>query len=157
MSKLRGTPEGLLVIWGMGLNGVWEFLHSPLYADHTRGLAYILWTRLHCTVGDLLILLFAFWTTSLLFRTRYWISKGSGLAVVVFVSLGLAYTAWSEWFNTSIRLTWSYSPTMPTVFGIGLSPLLQWVIIPLILLLLMKKTATPTPATPRPSPSQIME
>jgi hypothetical protein len=35
-----------------GLNAAWEFLQSPLYADHGRELVYLLRTRLHCAGGD---------------------------------------------------------------------------------------------------------
>src|SRR6266511_945303 len=54
-------------------------------------------------------------------------------AVVVIVS-GLAYTAWSEWYNTQITDTWVYAPAIPTLFGLGLSPYAQWLIIPALLL-----------------------
>jgi hypothetical protein len=52
------------------VNGVWELLQSPLYSDHPRGFFYVLWTRLHCTGGDALILLGAFWGTSLIAHSR---------------------------------------------------------------------------------------
>ena len=83
------APELSVIGWGLPLNAAWEFAHSPLYADWDRDLMYLLWTRLHCTVGDVMILLGAFWCTSLVFRTRAWIgSKHS--AALLFVVLGVA-------------------------------------------------------------------
>lgn len=121
---------GLSVIrWGFPLNGAWEFAHSPLYADWDRDWTYLLWTRLHCAVGDVLILLGAFWLTSLVFRTRRWVGVTRS-ASWMFVLLGLGYTAWSEWYNTSIRASWGYAETMPVILGVGLAPLLQWVLVP---------------------------
>jgi len=128
--KLSKAPEVTLLGWGGVLNGVWEFLHSPLYTDHARGAWYIIWTRLHCTVGDLMILLAAFWVTCLVFRTRYWIRQPRASAALLFLGIGLCYTVYSEWYNTTVSKTWQYTPLMPVVFGIGLSPLLQWLLIP---------------------------
>ncbi len=60
-------------------------------------------------------------------------------AAILFLGFGLTYTAWSEWFNTSIRAAWTYSPAMPLVAGIGLSPLLQWLVLPLLLVWIMRR------------------
>ena len=135
----RIRPEGPLVIWGLLGNLVWELAQSPLYADHARGVAYFLWTRIHCTVGDVLILLGAFWATALLHRARDWPrTRGAG-AAATFIALGLAYTAWSEWLNTTVRGAWAYAPAMPRIAGIGLAPLLQWLVVPVLLLLLLRR------------------
>jgi len=34
----------------------------------------------------------------------------------------------------SVRGSWAYAQAMPVVAGIGLSPLLQWVLVPLVVL-----------------------
>ena len=50
------------------------------------------------------------------------------------VLFGLAYTIFSEWLNVVVRASWGYSDWMPIVpiFGlrIGLSPLMQWLVVP---------------------------
>jgi hypothetical protein len=48
------------------------------------------------------------------------------------ILLGAAYTVFSEWLNVEIRHTWSYTPAMPVLplIGTGLTPLLQWVVVP---------------------------
>jgi hypothetical protein len=134
------AAERDLVLWGFLLNLVWEAGQTPLYEDAGRGLAYLAWTRLHCTAGDVLILLGAFWLTSLAFRSRRWFVRSGPLAAGLFVVLGLAYTVWSEWANTSLRDAWQYRPQMPMLFGIGLAPLLQWLVIPPILVLLLRRS-----------------
>ena len=135
-----GLPEVRLLTWGFLLNAVWEFLQSPLYADHARGGVYVLWTRLHCTGGDALILLGAFWATSLALRTREWWARPRRGAVALFILLGLVYTAWSEWFNTGVRSSWAYAPAMPLVLGLGLTPLLQWLLLPPAILALVRRS-----------------
>ena len=49
------------------------------------------------------------------------------------VIFGLAYTLFSEWFNIEVRETWAYSDLMPVIpiIDAGLSPVLQWIVIPL--------------------------
>ena len=48
------------------------------------------------------------------------------------IVLGTAYTIFSEWLNVAIRGTWSYTVAMPVLpwLGTGLTPLLQWLIVP---------------------------
>ena len=48
------------------------------------------------------------------------------------IGCSVAYTAFSESLNISVRGTWAYSDLMPVVpvIGTGLSPLLQWVAVP---------------------------
>lgn len=118
-------PELSIVLWGGLASAVWEFAQSPLYADHGRGLLHVLRTRLHCAGGDVLILLAAFYTTSLIFRTRFWFLRKGWGPPLSFITLGLAYTVWSEWFNTQVALSWEYAPEMPRVAGIGLAPVIS--------------------------------
>ncbi len=51
---------------------------------------------------------------------------------------GLSYTAYSEWFNVYVRKARAYSASMPTLsigdIKLGLSPLLQWLIVPIVAL-----------------------
>jgi hypothetical protein len=136
---LRRFPELSLVVLGFGLNAVWEFLQSPLYADHGRDLEYLLRSRLHCAGGDTLILLFAFGVTSLASRSRQWLRDGRPWPTVLFVALGFAYTVWSEWFNTQVAFSWQYAESMPRILGIGVAPLAQWLTIPFLLALILRK------------------
>ena len=48
--------------------------------------------------------------------------------------IATAYTIYSEWLNVFMRKSWSYSELMPTIppLETGLSPLLQWIILPAV-------------------------
>jgi hypothetical protein len=137
-------PEIPLTFWALLLNAIWEFAQSPLYGDASRGLRYLLWTRLHCTVGDVLIVLVCFWITSLLFRNRFWVREKRRAPTVVFLALGVAYTVWSEWFHTQVAQSWEYAPAMPRLFGIGIAPILQWIAVPFLLVLALRRIVRPT-------------
>jgi hypothetical protein len=143
--SLASAPELRLASWGFGLHLAWEAIQTPLYADADRELSYLTWTRLHCTLGDVLILLACFWGTALLFGGRDWIVAGGVPPMLAFVALGIAYTFWSEWWNAGIRENWTYAPSMPTLWGIGASPLLQWVVVPFLVWLLVRLRADAAP------------
>ena len=42
----------------------------------------------------------------------------------------MAYTVFSEWFNVYRLGSWAYADAMPTLGGIGLAPILQWLLMP---------------------------
>jgi hypothetical protein len=50
------------------------------------------------------------------------------------IAFGLAYTGFSEWLNVYARRSWAYSDLMPVIpfagYRIGLSPILQWILVP---------------------------
>ena len=113
------------------LNLAWEIAHVGLYtiwmeADGPR----IAWAVLHCSLGDVVIALAMFALAGIvLWRADWPVSRPwAGGAIVVIGAM--AYTVWSEWFNVYRAGNWGYAAAMPLIFGIGLSPLLQWLILP---------------------------
>ena len=56
-------------------------------------------------------------------------------------AVGLAYIGWSEWYNVYRAENWQYMPAMPLLFGVGLSPLLQWVFVPAVTLPVVRRYA----------------
>ena len=132
-------PEVVLILVGLALNGAWEALVTPLYADASRGWWYLLWTRAHCSAGDVLILLAAHAVTALVFRDRHWTGGSRHGAAVLFVTLGFGYTVWSEWFNARPGGSWEYADAMPTLLGIGVAPLAQWILVPVLLLVIARR------------------
>ena len=62
---------------------------------------------------------------------------------VCVVAVGLAYTAFSEWMNAVVRAAWTYSEWMPVpaFVPIGLSPLLQWAVVPAAALVFSRRLA----------------
>jgi YHS domain-containing protein len=121
----------------------WEALQTPLYADRGGSVAYVAWSRLHCTVGDVLILLGCYWVIALLWRDRSWIATRRLAPRVLFVILGMVYTIASELAHTLWLLSWGYAPEMPRIFGVGLAPVLQWLLIPSVLLAILGSSRPP--------------
>ena len=143
MINWRHIPEVRLLVLGLPLQVLWETAQLPLYTIwYQNGWGYILYSVVHCTLGDLLILLISYELVALLNRNRYWIDKGVQWNGLVFTVFGAGYTIYSEITNVYIEKSWAYTDTMPIVpiLGIGLAPLLQWLIIPPLLLWLTRLT-----------------
>jgi hypothetical protein len=134
------------------MNLAWETLHLPLYtiwADGTpRSQALAV---LHCTGGDVLIATSALVLGLLLAGDKTWPRTRFFPVLALTVGAGLAYTIFSEWLNVVVRASWAYSAAMPVIpiFGlrIGLSPVLQWLVVPTAALLLARRL-TQRPAEP---------
>jgi hypothetical protein len=105
----------------------------PLYTIWESGTAgEIVFAALHCTGGDVLIALASVMFALFLFGSNGWPADRYYPVAVTAVIIGLAYTLFSEWLNIEIRQSWAYRDIMPTlpVLQIGLSPILQWILIP---------------------------
>ncbi|MGE3279967.1 MAG: hypothetical protein AB7O13_03010 [Alphaproteobacteria bacterium] len=128
---LRGLRRYLVVTAIANL--FWETAHLPLYTIWTDGtLRENVFAVLHCTGGDVLIALSA-WAFAILVAGRPgWPVEATWRVAVLTVIAGFTYTLFSEWLNTTVRQSWTYSPWMPVLpgLGTGLSPAFQWLVIP---------------------------
>ncbi len=116
---------------GVG-NLVWEFMQLPLYTIwQTAGGGWIAYAAVHCWVGDLLIATSCLGVAVLIFD-RNWPTRRYGRTAVVATALGVVSTIVLEWLNVDLLENWAYAPSMPVLplLGTGLSPLLQWVVLP---------------------------
>lgn len=113
------------------LNLGWEILQLPLYTIWFTGSASsIAFAVLHCSAADALIAALSLTLSLLLFGREDWPHERFGTVALVAVLFGVGYSIYSEWHNTVATQTWAYSLAMPRLFGIGLAPLAQWLLIP---------------------------
>jgi hypothetical protein len=129
--------HGLRVYLGLMAVGnlIWEVLQLPLYTIWQTGtLREQAFAVAHCTLGDLLIALSALALALILAGSERWPRERFRPVAILTILFGIAYTVFSEWLNVVVRASWAYSEWMPVLsaFGarIGLSPLLQWVVVP---------------------------
>lgn len=134
---MQGTATRLIdwIVLAVALNSVWELAQLPLYGlwndpDSGRIAAYLI----HCILGDVLIATMLFFLTSMVLRSLDWTMTQPWRGGALVVSLGLAYTVFSEWYNVYELRSWSYAPQMPLLAGIGLTPLLQWLLVPALMI-----------------------
>jgi len=100
----------------------------------------MLYGWVHCTSGDVILTLVSFWLVSIISRSRKWFLHLNGLNFVGFIMIGLIATVISERVNIHVLESWGYDEFMPVIpwLKVGLTPFLQWIIIPSVVLLLTK-------------------
>lgn len=116
-------------------NLLWEALQLPLYTIWQTGTPrQQAFAVIHCTGGDFLIATTALVLALMTVGHRDWPMSYFKRVAAVAIAIGLGYAIFSEWLNVSVRGTWSYSALMPVLslagWKVGLSPLLQWSIVP---------------------------
>lgn len=136
------TPEFNIAVFSFVLHFVWEFVQAPTYAgmiemNHWEGIKLCM----SATFGDVGFALTAFVVTAVASRSRNWVLKSTSWQVALFIGVGIALTVVFEYYYTNISLRWTYSDLMPLVppLGTGLSPLLQWLVIPPLVLWLTRR------------------
>lgn len=120
-----------LVIGGGNL--AWETAQLPLYTLWSTGtLREKVVAVAHCTAGDVAIASVVLLLGLALVGAPGWPRERFAIVATVATLLGLEYTAYSEWLNTEILRNWAYSDRMPRLpgTGLGLSPMLQWALLP---------------------------
>ena len=135
-------PELNILFFAFLLHFSWEMLQVPLYAElpgatHWEGIR----TCLHATLGDVGIALVAFWCGALVGRSRQWFRWRNRTAFWVYVGLGLVATLVLERVATGSSQRWLYAPAMPIVplLDVGLSPILQWLVLPPVVLWITRR------------------
>lgn len=113
------------------LNLTWEIAHVRLYTIWAAGDGIsVAWALLHCSLGDVLIALAMFGLAGIALRRVDWPASRPWTGGAIVVIGAIAFTAWSEWYNVYRAGNWGYTASTPMIFGIGLSPLVQWMVLP---------------------------
>jgi hypothetical protein len=121
------------------LNLIWEVVQLPLYVmgrfSEWPELGYAV---LHCTLGDAAIAFVAYLIATLVTRELQWplCRPLTGLAGVLVA--GELFTIWAEWYNVYVLRSWAYAAGMPTIRGIGMAPLGQWLVLPPLALTILR-------------------
>ena len=121
------------------LNLIWEFFHYRLYVDLT-GIS----STIHLIIAsfaDLFLVSIIFLIISIFRKSMGWIENPKKWDYIIIVVLGILIATVIEIYSLS-NGRWSYTEFMPTIFGIGISPLMQLfttAIIGIILLNFFKK------------------
>lgn len=142
MKRLVDLPEINVALFAFLLNLVWEFGQVPLYRD-LPSLGHWASIKLcaRATLGDAVIAVVAFWVVAAVVASRRWITAPSGLEVAGFVGIGLGISTALEWMAIHVQGRWAYAASMPIVpvVQIGLAPVLQWLILPPLVVWFVKR------------------
>lgn len=137
LRRAINLPELNFAIFAFLLNFPWEFLQIPMYvgmaeAPHwaaTKVCAF-------ATLGDAGIMVVAYWMAAGAARSRRWFVEPRRWPTAVFISAGVAITIVLERLATGPLDRWQYAAAIPVVplLGVGVTPLLQWLLLPAICL-----------------------
>ena len=135
----RGAPRAAVgfaltwALWLFALNLVWEVVQLPLYTiGPDAAWPEVVYAVLHCTLGDAAMAFAAYLIAACATGEPQWPTGRplAGLAIAVVV--GETYTVWAEWYNVYVVRSWGYAAGMPTIRGIGVAPLAQWLVLPML-------------------------
>jgi hypothetical protein len=141
VKRVASLPELNIAFFAFLLNFVWEMLQTPFFIDISTEINTIIWYRIHCTLGDVMISLAGFWFVALIARSRNWFLNPTKKKLLLFVAFGVSYTIFSEIKNVSLNKLWAYSDLMPVIpyIDVGIVPLIQWITIPPLLVFIVRR------------------
>jgi hypothetical protein len=111
-------------VWEMGQGGWFASMDALSFWSATFFCA-------RATAGDVVITAVAFVIAAAAAKSLRWpAAKRSLLPLAIFVAFGLGVTVAYEIRAVATR-EWTYADRMPTIVGVGLLPILQWLTIPI--------------------------
>lgn len=144
-NRVLGLPEFNVAIFAFLLNFVWEMWQVPFFENiqtlsHWKGVKICS----QATFGDVVIALIAFWSVAVIVQSRSWIRQPNSWQIAGFIIFGVFITIGLEALATHVLGRWQYGDLMPTlpILGTGLLPLLQWILLPPLILWFVRRQLT---------------
>lgn len=141
MKRITDLPELNFFFFGFLLHFVWEMLQIRWFegmanASHQEAT----WMCARATLGDANITVVCYWTIALL-RGRRWFSAPTRVQLTQYIAVGILITIAFETLSTKLWSRWEYSAAMPVVpvIDVGLVPLLQWIVLPPLVLWIVRR------------------
>lgn len=131
MKQIIKTSFAILAV-AFVLNLIWENGHAPFYAGYNSFRQFLPLVSI-ASVWDAIITLGIYAGVSAVKRDMLWIRKMDLSGVLLAIILGLAVAVYIE-LRALGEGRWGYGSLMPIVpiLGVGLLPLLQMMILPLV-------------------------
>lgn len=128
-----------LLAFVFGLNFIWEISQMFLYEDHVTSFWNFMLVHIKASLGDVLIFLIIYVIGTLIFQNRKWFLKNYSAIYIFASAFGFAIAIIIEKYALATG-RWQYNDLMPIIpfFKVGLSPVLQLVIIPFIIIMFAK-------------------
>lgn len=151
LAAITWLPEFNVVVFAVLLNFPWEFLQVPMFdrmadAPHWEAVK----TCTQAALGDAAIMLAAYWCVAVAAGKRRWIIDGGTSKVLLFMAVGESMAIIIERLALSgtWASAWEYSTQMPIVpvVEVGLTPVLQWIVLPLLVAGLVRRQLASMPS-----------
>lgn len=119
-----------ILLSAYAMHFAWEMAHASLFTpmDRLPFWQATAWCA-RAAAWDVAISVAAYAAAALAVRRALWIHHSTRWPYAIYFAIGLGITiAIERWAIAAGR--WQYREAMPTIAGIGLAPVLQWVVIP---------------------------
>lgn len=113
------------------LNFAWELSHGFLYKGFVYDLPHIAFLGL-ASLADTIMAGLLYFGFALIYKEGVWIQHLTVSRTIWLILVGGLGAAISEMAHLSAN-NWAYTDRMPLIFGIGLTPLLQFSTLPLLI------------------------
>ncbi|MFE8071030.1 hypothetical protein QQM79_08215 [Marinobacteraceae bacterium S3BR75-40.1] len=127
-----------LMVWGLNffLHFFWEMMQAPFFVELTQAThAEVVWLGTRAAIGDAFIALIAYTGATLAARNALWPAKEWPVrAFVTWLLIGILITLVVEVWATDAgqRLPNTEAMSRLPQLNIGLLPVLQWLVIPIL-------------------------
>lgn len=107
-------------------NFIWESFHAVyLYKNHDFEASLYIPMIIYVSSIDALLIDGLYLAAGLVRGKTLWIKKVALLQGFLFFAGGILTAGFIEYRSVYLAHRWSYAPGMPTIFGLGFSPLVQ--------------------------------
>ena len=141
--RFRRRDIAVFALIAYALHFTWEMAHAPLFVPMKR-LPFLTATAWCARAAgwDVVISAAAYICAAFVVRNALWVRRCTALGYAVYFTFGLLVAILLErWAVGSGR--WRYEEAMPTIAGIGVTPLAQWIIVPAVIAWLARWRAIP--------------
>lgn len=128
-----------ILLSAYAMHFAWEMAHASLFApmDRLPFWQATAWCA-RAAAWDVAISVAAYFAAALAVRRVLWIHHPTRWPYAIYFAVGLGITiALERWAIAEGR--WQYREAMPTIVEIGLTPLLQWVVIPAVIVIIIRR------------------
>tara|TARA_R110001592_G_scaffold68626_1_gene210270 strand:- start:27434 stop:27955 length:522 start_codon:yes stop_codon:yes gene_type:complete len=128
-----------IALLAFGLNWIWEVAQGPLYEGFVFDLEHISFCGL-ASIADMFMVILLWFGFALIYKDIYWIGQMKGRRVFWLILAGGIGAILAEMRHTAAG-NWSYAQDMPLIpwVEVGLSPVLQFSFLPLIIFFFTKR------------------
>jgi hypothetical protein len=133
-------PETWIAIHGFLVSFAWEMFQMPFYAMDQLSVWQVTKSCDIASVGDAGIMVFAYWIAAIATGDRIWLRGARARALTAYLGTGLSITIVVEHLALRSDWGWQYDDTMPLIGGVGLVPLVMWIIVPLVTMKLAERS-----------------
>ena len=148
MATSRSLSTGKMILFyfviSFILHLLWENLQAPLYADFISFQQHFLLCLTAAATGDMVFMAIIYLMLAAAYRSTGWMSDRHSYAQpatwLLPVFMGIPLAVMTELRAVYVVHRWAYATTMLLLpfYHVGLTPVLQMIIVPLFVLLLMK-------------------